>query len=64
LPYHSPDFKPIETTFSRIKDFLRRIGVRAKQILLEAISEVLDAGTLRKYGAPLPIVVAAPGQQL
>jgi len=44
LPYHSPDLNPIETTFSKIKNSLHRIGVRAKEMLAEALGEVLGAG--------------------
>jgi hypothetical protein len=30
LPPYSPDFTPIEEMFSKFKEFLRRIGARAK----------------------------------
>src|SRR5436305_12323782 len=39
LPPYSPDFNPIEEMFSKFKEFLRRIGARAKEHLYEAIGE-------------------------
>jgi len=41
LPPYSPDFTPIEEMFSKFKEFLRRIGARAKEHLYEAIAEGL-----------------------
>jgi transposase len=43
LPPYSPDFSPIEETFSKVKGILRRIGARTRETLLEATSEALDA---------------------
>jgi transposase len=41
LPPYSPDFTPIEEMFSKFKEFLRRVGARAKDHLYEAIGEGL-----------------------
>ena len=37
LPPYSPDYTPIEEMFSKFKDFLRRIGARAREHLYDAI---------------------------
>src|SRR5947199_7991720 len=47
LPPYSPDFNPIEEMFSKFKEFLRRIGARAKEHLYEAIGEGLREVTPR-----------------
>jgi transposase len=41
LPPYSPDFTPIEEMFSKFKEFLRRVGARAKEHLYDAIGEGL-----------------------
>lgn len=41
LPPYSPDYTPIEEMFSKFKEFLRRIGARAKEPLYDAIGEGL-----------------------
>jgi transposase len=41
LPPYSPDFSPIEELFSKFKEFLRRVGARAKEHLYDAIGEGL-----------------------
>jgi len=41
LPPHGPDFTPIEEMFSKFKEFLRRIGARAREHLYDAIGEGL-----------------------
>jgi transposase len=41
LPPYSPDYTPIEEMFSKFKEFLRRVGARAKDHLYEAIGEGL-----------------------
>jgi transposase len=41
LPPYSPDFTPIVEMFSKFKEFLRRIGARAKDHLYDAIGEGL-----------------------
>src|SRR3954453_10547392 len=47
LPPYSPDFNPIEEMSSEFKEFLRRIGARAKEHLYEAIGEGLREVTPR-----------------
>src|SRR3954447_11231357 len=47
LPPYSPDFTPIEEMFSKFKEFLRRVGARAKEHLYEAIGEGLKQVTPR-----------------
>jgi transposase len=37
LPGYSPDFSPIEETFSKLKSYLRRTGARTREALEEAI---------------------------
>ena len=61
LPAYSPDFSPIEETFSKIKAFLRRIGARTREALQDAIAQALltvtpqDAhGWFRHCGYPPP----------
>jgi len=41
LPAYSPDFSPIEETFSKVKTFLRRTGARTREALQEAIAQAL-----------------------
>ena len=41
LPGYSPDFSPIEETFSKLKAYLRRIGTRTREALQEAICQAL-----------------------
>ncbi len=41
LPPYSPDFNPIEEMISKFKEFLRRVGARAREQLYEAIGEGL-----------------------
>lgn len=41
LPAYSPDFSPIEETFSKIKAFLRWTGARTREALQEAIAQAL-----------------------
>lgn len=41
LPAYSPDFSPLEETFSKIKAFLRRTGARTREALQEAIAQAL-----------------------
>lgn len=42
LPAYSPDFTPIEEAFSKLKAWLRRVGARTREALLEAIAEALE----------------------
>ncbi|MFL5627339.1 MAG: transposase, partial [Ktedonobacteraceae bacterium] len=41
LPAYSPDFSPIEETFSKVKTFLRRAGARTREALQDAICQAL-----------------------
>jgi transposase len=41
LPPYSPEYTPIEEMFSKFKEFLRRVGARARDDLYEAIGEGL-----------------------
>jgi transposase len=45
LPAYSPDLSPIEEAFSKIKAFLRRVGVRTHEALQEAIGQALETVT-------------------
>jgi len=45
LPSYSPDFSPIEETFSKLKTFLRRAGARTREALQEAIVQALQTVT-------------------
>ncbi len=45
LPAYSPDFSPIEETFSKIKATLRRIGARTREALEEALAQALEMVT-------------------
>jgi len=47
LPPYSQDFTPIEEMFSKFKEFLRRIGARAKEHLYDAIGEGLREVTIQ-----------------
>jgi len=45
LPAYSPDYSPIEETFSKLKAFLRRVGARTHEALQEAIGQALEKVT-------------------
>src|SRR5579863_8726057 len=45
LPAYSPDYSPIEETFSKVKAFLRRVGARTREALQEAIAQALETVT-------------------
>ena len=45
LPAYSPDYSPIEETFSKIKAFLRRVGARTHEALQEALGQALETVT-------------------
>lgn len=49
LPPYSPDFSPIELTFSKMKAGLRAIGARTQDQLDEAITQVI--GTVQESDA-------------
>ena len=42
LPAYSPDYSPIEMTFSKVKAFLRRVGARTHEALQQAIGQALE----------------------
>jgi len=48
LPAYSPDFSPIEQTFSKIKTILRRIEARTREALIEATGVPLEPSADRK----------------
>ena len=41
LPSYSPDFSPMEDTFSKVKAYLRRAGARTREALQESICQAL-----------------------
>jgi transposase len=45
LPTYSPDFNPIEKSFSKIKSILRRAAARTADALQEAVKEALQSFT-------------------
>ncbi len=45
LPAYSPDFSPIEETFSKLKAALRRVGARTHEALQDAIATALRTVT-------------------
>jgi len=45
LPAYSPDYSPIEETFSKLKAFLRPMKARTHEALLEAIAQGLETVT-------------------
>jgi transposase len=42
LPSYSPDFNPIELAFSKIKAYLRRVGMQTQEALEAALAEAID----------------------
>ncbi|SRR6266446_794271 len=44
FPAYSPDFSPIEETFSKLKTFLRRTKARTREALQEAIAPLAAHG--------------------
>ncbi len=45
LPSYSPDLNPIEEAFSKIKQLVRKVGVRTHEALVEAVERALAAVT-------------------
>jgi putative transposase len=43
LPPYSPDFNPIELMWSKMKVILRKLKIRAKEFLDDAIAQALTA---------------------
>src|SRR5258706_7405842 len=59
LPAYSPDFSPIEETFSKIKAFLRRARARTRQSLPRALTPTLRALSFhnsQRAGGPIRCV--------
>ncbi len=46
LPSYSPDLNPIEQTFSKIKNIVRKAAARTREALVEAIALAISAITL------------------
>lgn len=42
LPSYSPDFNPIELAFSKIKAYLRRVGMQTQEALEAALATAID----------------------
>jgi transposase len=62
LPAYSPDLSPIELAFSKLKSYLRKVGARTRETLIEAIGEAIslitsqDAlGYFKHCGYPLTV---------
>ena len=51
LPPYSPDLNPIELMWSKVKAILRKLKIRAKELLDQAISDALDSVTLADIAA-------------
>jgi transposase len=47
LPPYSPDFSPIEETFSKVKGLLSNAQARSREALVEAMAKALNALTAR-----------------
>jgi transposase len=45
LPPYSPDYSPIEPAWSKVKQFLRSVGRREDQALIDAIGDGLRSVT-------------------
>ena len=51
LPPYSPDLNPIELMWSKVKAILRKLKIRAKELLDQAISDALDSVTQEDIAA-------------
>lgn len=47
LSPYSPDFNPIENSWSKVKEYLRSTAARSRELLDQAITNALDAVTLK-----------------
>jgi transposase len=47
LPPYSPDLNPIEVAFSKIKGILRKVEVRTREALIEALGAAISVVTVR-----------------
>ena len=45
LPAYSPDYNPIEETFAKIENLLRKTAARTREALVEAIAATISAIT-------------------
>ena len=45
LPSYSPDLSPIEEAFSKLTAYVRRVGARSREELVEALSRALETIT-------------------
>jgi transposase len=45
LPPYSPDFNPIENMWSKVKAYLRKVGARTFEVLVDAVRDALLAVT-------------------
>ena len=67
LPAYSPDLSPIEEAFSKLKAYLRRVGARTHEALIDALTQALltvtaaDArGWFTHCGYPTPLQSEPP----
>ena len=67
LPAYSPDFNPIEQVFAKLKSYLRSVGARTFETLVEAIGTGLNQisindirGFYRHCGYQLPLPQVQP----
>lgn len=67
LPAYSPDLSPIEEAFSKLKTYLRRVGARTHEALIDALTQALltvtaaDArGWFTHCGYPTPLQSEPP----
>jgi transposase len=63
LPPYSPDFNPIEMVFAKVKQLLRSLACRTREVLWDLMQSVLDqvtasdaANCFRHCGYPLQLV--------
>src|SRR5258708_37612106 len=56
LPAYSPDFSPIEETFSKIKAFLRRVGARQPGSLRKVLSPDVGTGDSPEAHRGIPLL--------
>ena len=47
LSPYSPDFNPIENSWSKVKEYLRSVAARSRELLDQAVTDALDAVTLK-----------------
>ncbi len=64
LPAYSPDLSPIEEAFSKVKAYLRRLGARTHEALVEAIAQALLTVAAQDGGAYILSNALVDGEQL